>query len=65
MLLSAAGTGDAERKKKSGRDTREEERGGGGTLPRGVQVERITPNKLVSRFVSVVFNTDKEIERIL
>lgn len=27
--------------------------------------EQITPNKLVSRFVSVVFNTDKEIERIL
>lgn len=27
--------------------------------------EQITPNKLASRFVSVVFNTDKEIERIL
>lgn len=32
--------------------------------PRG-EGEQITPNKLVSKFVSVVFNTDKEIERIL
>lgn len=33
--------------------------------PVGGRGEQITANKLVSRFVSVVFNTDKEIERIL
>lgn len=31
----------------------------------GGRGEQITANKLMSRFVSVVFNTDKEIERIL
>lgn len=39
--------------------------GTGGPGGGGGDGEQITPNKLVSRFVSVVFNTDKEIERIL
>lgn len=45
---------------------RDGDEGGGGGWRKIEENERaqITPNKRVSRFVSVVFNTDKQIERI-